>query len=110
MPKYKNVYKTKPEINQLIYWMGPQATDILGWYRGGHRFDEYERKYPGYIPKWWYPADSELNIKDPLDQTPPEPKKRGRKPKNEEQQKEIRVEKHQQPEILDNFNGGGDFF
>lgn len=68
MSRYRNLHWEKPEVNQLVYWMGPNAKDILGWFRGNLQFQEVEKKYPGYIPKWWYPAD-EITIRehpDPL--------------------------------------------
>jgi hypothetical protein len=81
--KYVNFHEAKPEVNRLIYWMGPNMTDILGWFRGNCQFHEVEKKHPGYIPKWWYYAEEHLNIPDPLfkELIPEEPKKRGRKPK-----------------------------
>jgi hypothetical protein len=83
--KYTNFHEVKPEVNRLIYWMGPNMTDILGWFRGNCQFHEVERKHPGYIPKWWYYAEEHLNVPDPLfkESIPEEPKKRGRKPKPE---------------------------
>lgn len=83
MPDYKNFHEKKPEVNRLICWMGPDTKAILGWFRGKFNFQEVERKYPGYAPKWWYYAEDHLNIPDPLfkEELPVEPKKRGRKPK-----------------------------
>jgi hypothetical protein len=55
-----NFHICKPKLNQLIYWIGPTNRNILGWYRGGLQFEECEKKYPGYVPKWWYPAEPEI--------------------------------------------------
>lgn len=83
--RYINFHTNKPEENRLIYWMGPNMKDVLGWFRGNCQFHEVERKYPGYVPKWWYYAEEELSIQypDPMVAIISEPKKRGRKPKED---------------------------
>lgn len=103
MPQYKNFHIEKPAPNQLIYWMGPDMKDILGWFRGNLQFHEVERKFPGYIPKWWYPAESELNI-PPLNPAEKESVRRSRKPKETQL---ILEEKKENPKIIDN---SGEFF
>ena len=62
--KYKNQHLEKPGVNQLIYWLGPDGKDHLGWFRGKYTYEEYERKFPGFLPKWWYAAEIGL-VPDP---------------------------------------------
>lgn len=112
--KYTNFHKSKPEVNRLIYWMGPNMKDVLGWFRGNCQFHEVERKFPGYIPKWWYYAEDHLNIPDPLFKAsiPEEPKKRGRKPKEEKKEDPIiEIKKDRMVQVIveqdeeDDFDG-----
>lgn len=66
--KYFNLHLEKPDPHKLIYWHGPNGKDILGRYRGKMKYEEVERKYPGFVPKWWYYAEEILNetIDDPM--------------------------------------------
>lgn len=101
MPAYRNLHLEKPEVNRLIYWMGPDTKDILGWFRGKLQFHEVERKYPGYIPKWWYYAEDHLNIPDPLfSESLTLPRKRGKRPKNEVEEK-VEIQTVIVPDVID---------
>lgn len=62
--KYINTHLQKPEIDQLIYWFGPNGKDILGWFRGKLTYEEYQKEFPWFVPKWWYPAEPGL-VPDP---------------------------------------------
>lgn len=47
----------KPELNQLIWYVGPIAKEILGFYCGGTIFIEADGTKRGYFAKHWRPAN-----------------------------------------------------
>lgn len=48
---------SKPELNQLIWYIGPIAKEILGFYLGATKFVEADGTYRGYFAKYWRAAD-----------------------------------------------------
>ncbi len=69
--KYKIFPVEKPEINQLIWYLGPTSKEILGYYLGGSSFAEADGTKRGYYAKYWRDADS---IDHTLTSWNPEPK------------------------------------
>lgn len=54
--KYKIFPAEKPEIHQLIYWLGPTCKEVLGFFMGGTIFIEADGKQRGYYAKHWRSA------------------------------------------------------
>lgn len=57
--KYNNFHFNRPEINQLIYWLGPNTREVLGFFCGGTIFIEADGTQRGYYAKFWRPASEE---------------------------------------------------
>lgn len=55
--KYENFHITKPEPNQLIWWINSQAKEQLGYWMGGTKFVQADGVFKGYYAKYWRPAD-----------------------------------------------------
>ena len=61
MTKYNNSYEIKPEINQVIYFIGPTGVELLGTFLGGTRFDAIgHENSKGFCAKFWRPAEEEI--------------------------------------------------
>lgn len=53
MNKYKIFPVEKPELNQLIWYIGPVAKEILGYFLGSTTFVEADGTKKGYFAKYW---------------------------------------------------------
>jgi len=59
--KYKNFHIDKPLPNTPLYFIGPNATELLGWYLGGTWFEDTAGRYRNYYAKFWRElAESEM--------------------------------------------------
>ncbi len=57
--QYKVFPSSKPEVNQLIWYLGPVGKEILGYYVGKTFFVESDGTNKGYYAKYWRPADEQ---------------------------------------------------
>ena len=87
MSKYQLFPMEKPEVNQLIWYVGPIAKEILGYYCGGTDFVEADGTKKGFFVLYWRAAneaDALLPTWSPLTESVLEKRKyTPRKPKDE---------------------------
>lgn len=62
MQKYKIHPSESPEINKLIWYIGPTGKEILGYYIGKTFFVEADGKNRGYYAKYWRYADEQDSL------------------------------------------------
>lgn len=59
--KYNNLHHTKPTSNTPVYFISPEAKEVLGTFMPFVGFNATEGNLKGYMAKWWrYLTDIEL--------------------------------------------------
>lgn len=66
--KYNNLHLIKPTSNTPVYFISPEAKEVLGTFIPNLGFSATEGKLGGYMAKWWrYLTDIELQSIAPIE-------------------------------------------
>lgn len=92
--KYNNLHHTKPTPNIPVYFVSPEAKEVLGTFIPNLGFNATEGKLRGYMAKWWrYLTDIELQSIAPIEVQIVEKRKYVKKSPDEVRQKRKYVKK-----------------
>lgn len=91
---YNNLHHTKPTSNTPVYFVSPEAKEVLGTFMPFVGFNATESNLKGYMAKWWrYLTDIELQSIAPIEVQVVEKRKYVKKSLDEIQQKRKYVKK-----------------